>query len=92
MTRAWWPLQWRESIKKDSPELQWLDRGEDFLATRIPLNSEGGANMRILFAGDEHPYSEYALKETIKLAKNTWADVTLLGIQGAVSCERCRQN
>jgi len=36
--------------------------------------------MRILFAGDEHPYSEYALKETIKLAMNTWADVTLLGV------------
>lgn len=39
--------------------------------------------MRILFAGDEHPYSAYALKETIKLARNTWADVTLLGIQAA---------
>ena len=36
--------------------------------------------MRILFAGDEYPYSEYALKETIKLAMNTWADVTLLGV------------
>ncbi|MGC8603370.1 MAG: universal stress protein, partial [Desulfomonilaceae bacterium] len=36
--------------------------------------------MRILFAGDEHPYSEYALNETIKLAMNTWADVTLLGV------------
>jgi nucleotide-binding universal stress UspA family protein len=36
--------------------------------------------MRILFAGDEHPYSEYALKETVKLAMNTWADVTLLGV------------
>ncbi len=39
--------------------------------------------MRILFAGDEHPYSEYALKETIKLAMNTWADVTLAGICAA---------
>ncbi len=39
--------------------------------------------MRILFAGNEHPYSAYALKETIRLAKNTWADVTLLGIQAA---------
>lgn len=39
--------------------------------------------MRILFAGDERPYSEYALKQTIKLARNTWADVTLLGIQSA---------
>jgi nucleotide-binding universal stress UspA family protein len=36
--------------------------------------------MRILFAGDEHPYSEYALNMTIKLAMNTWADVTLVGI------------
>ncbi|MCX5872604.1 MAG: universal stress protein [Deltaproteobacteria bacterium] len=40
--------------------------------------------MRILFAGDEHPYSEYALKETIKLAMNTWADVTLLGVSQAL--------
>lgn len=37
--------------------------------------------MRILFAGDEHPYSAYALNEVIKLARNTWADVTLLGVQ-----------
>ncbi|MGB6066567.1 MAG: universal stress protein [Desulfomonilaceae bacterium] len=36
--------------------------------------------MRILFAADEHPYSEYALQVLIKLAMNTWADVTLLGI------------
>jgi nucleotide-binding universal stress UspA family protein len=35
--------------------------------------------MKILFAGDEHPYSAYALKEVIRLALNTWADVTLLG-------------
>lgn len=41
--------------------------------------------MRILFAGDEHPYSEYALKETIKLAMNTWADVTLLGVSQATN-------
>jgi hypothetical protein len=39
--------------------------------------------MRILFAGDEHPYSEYALRQTVKLAMNTWADVTLLGVQSA---------
>jgi nucleotide-binding universal stress UspA family protein len=37
--------------------------------------------MRILFAGDEHPYSAYALKEAARLAMNTWADVTLLGVQ-----------
>jgi len=41
--------------------------------------------MRILFAGDEHQYSEYALKETIRLAKNTWADVNLLGIHAISS-------
>jgi hypothetical protein len=41
--------------------------------------------MRILFAGDEHQYSEFALKETIKLARNTWADVTLLGIHATSS-------
>ncbi len=34
--------------------------------------------MKILFAGDEHPYSAYALKEVIRLALNTWADVTLM--------------
>jgi nucleotide-binding universal stress UspA family protein len=37
--------------------------------------------MRILFAGDEQPYSAYALREAAKLAMNTWADMTLLGIQ-----------
>jgi len=46
--------------------------------------------MRILFAGDEHPYSEYALKETIKLAANTWADVTLLGLQAGGSAKVSR--
>jgi len=35
--------------------------------------------MKILFAGDEQPYSAFALKEVIRLALNTWADVTLLG-------------
>ncbi len=43
--------------------------------------------MRILFAGDEHHYSEYALKETIRLAANTWADVTLLGVQATGSAK-----
>lgn len=37
--------------------------------------------MRILFAGDEQPYSAYALKEAARLAMNTWADMILLGIQ-----------
>lgn len=39
--------------------------------------------MRILFGGDQHAYSAYALKQTIKLARNTWADVTLLGLHPA---------
>jgi nucleotide-binding universal stress UspA family protein len=46
--------------------------------------------MRILFAGDEHPYSEYALNETTRLAKNTWADVTLLGIQSGSPSKESR--
>jgi nucleotide-binding universal stress UspA family protein len=41
--------------------------------------------MRILFAGDEQPYSAYALKEAARLAMNTWADVNLLGIQAGGS-------
>ena len=36
--------------------------------------------MKILFAGDEHPYSAFALQEVIRLALNTWADVTLLAV------------
>jgi nucleotide-binding universal stress UspA family protein len=43
--------------------------------------------MRILFAGDEQPYSEYALKESAKLAMNTWADVTLLGLNALSSAK-----
>jgi nucleotide-binding universal stress UspA family protein len=39
--------------------------------------------MRILFAGDEQPYSAFALNEAVKLAMNTWADVTLLGLMPA---------
>ncbi len=42
--------------------------------------------MRILFAGDEQPYSAYALKEVTRLAMNTWAEVTIMGvITGPVS-------
>jgi len=40
--------------------------------------------MKILFAGDEQHYSEFALNEVIRLAMNTWADITLLGSQPAV--------
>ncbi|MBF0509037.1 MAG: universal stress protein [Deltaproteobacteria bacterium] len=36
--------------------------------------------MKILFAGDDRPYSAYALKKVIELARNTWADVTILGV------------
>ena len=39
--------------------------------------------MKILFAGDEHPYSAYALNEVVRLATNTWADVTLLAVAAA---------
>ncbi|MBI5592489.1 MAG: universal stress protein [Deltaproteobacteria bacterium] len=41
--------------------------------------------MRILFAGDEHPYSAHALKKVIELARHTWADVTLLSVLPAQS-------
>ena len=36
--------------------------------------------MRILCAVDENSYSEFAIKETARLAVNTWANVTILGI------------
>ena len=36
--------------------------------------------MRILFAGDEQHYSEFSMKEVLRLAMNTWADVTFLGV------------
>ncbi|MCJ7538392.1 MAG: universal stress protein [Desulfobacterales bacterium] len=36
--------------------------------------------MRILVAVDQHPYSAHVVKDVAKLAGNTWADVTLLGI------------
>jgi nucleotide-binding universal stress UspA family protein len=39
--------------------------------------------MKILFAGDEHPYSAFALKEVARLALNTWADVSLLAVAQA---------
>ena len=35
--------------------------------------------MRILCAVDENSYSEFAIKETARLAANTWANVTILG-------------
>jgi len=36
--------------------------------------------MRILFAADNHPYTEYALQELTYLAENTFAGVTLLAV------------
>ncbi|MBW1982343.1 MAG: universal stress protein [Deltaproteobacteria bacterium] len=36
--------------------------------------------MRILCAVDENPYSEQAVRETARLAMNTWANVTILGV------------
>jgi len=37
--------------------------------------------MRILVAVDQNPYSARAVAQVAILAKNTWADVTLLGVQ-----------
>jgi nucleotide-binding universal stress UspA family protein len=36
--------------------------------------------MQILFAADAQPYSAYALAEVTRLALNTWADVTIIGV------------
>ena len=36
--------------------------------------------MRILVAVDQHPYSAHVVKDVAKLARNTWAGVTLLGV------------
>lgn len=36
--------------------------------------------MRILCAVDTNSYSEFAIKETARLAANTWANVTILGL------------
>ena len=44
--------------------------------------------MRILFAGDENPYSDYALKKVIDLAQHTWADVTVLAVSSAAPAQR----
>lgn len=41
--------------------------------------------MKILFAADEQPYSAFALNELAKLAMNTLADVTILGVQSGSS-------
>jgi len=38
-------------------------------------------SMRILVALDTNRYSQYVVNEVAKLAMNTWADVTLLGVE-----------
>jgi nucleotide-binding universal stress UspA family protein len=48
--------------------------------------------MKILFAGDEHPYSAYALNEVIRLATNTWADVTLLAVAPAEAAAKITED
>ena len=47
--------------------------------------------MRILVALDQHSYSLPALSEAARLAMNTWADVTLLGV-GPKTPSRVRQS
>lgn len=47
--------------------------------------------MRILVALDQHPYSLRALNEAGRLAMNTWADVTLVGL-GPQSLSKVRQS
>jgi nucleotide-binding universal stress UspA family protein len=37
-------------------------------------------NMRILFAADDHSYSQNVLRQVARLGENTWADITLLGL------------
>ena len=41
--------------------------------------------MRILLAVDQHPYSAHVVKDVAKLAGNTWADVTLVGVGAKVT-------
>ncbi|RLB17606.1 MAG: hypothetical protein DRG82_06020 [Deltaproteobacteria bacterium] len=40
--------------------------------------------MRILIAVDEKPYSAHAVREVARLAANTWANVTLLGVHATI--------
>jgi len=48
--------------------------------------------MRILVALDQHPYSNRAVREAAKLAMNTWADVTLLGVCPKTAPKRPQSN
>ena len=45
--------------------------------------------MKILVAVDQNPYSAHAVSEVAKLAANTWANVSLLGV---LSKDRCQKN
>lgn len=44
--------------------------------------------MRILVAIDTHPYSVGILNEVAKLTANTWADITILGVQQKKTAEK----
>ena len=44
--------------------------------------------MRILVVVDQNPYSSHAVGEVARLAANTWADVTLLGVQSKMASKR----
>ncbi|MBL7181373.1 MAG: universal stress protein [Desulfobacterales bacterium] len=46
--------------------------------------------MRILAAVDQYPYSVVAVEEVAKLALNTWADVTLIGVGPKLTSKRFR--
>ena len=46
--------------------------------------------MRILAAVDQYPYSVLAVEEVAKLALNTWADVTLMGVGPKLTLTRSR--
>jgi len=49
--------------------------------------------MQILVAIDENPYSAHAVREVARMAANTWANVTLLGVRTKVaSSERASRN
>ena len=51
--------------------------------------------MKILVAVDQNPYSTHAVLEVAKLAANTWANVSLLGVLSKADAkeraDRCRK-
>ena len=46
--------------------------------------------MRILIAVDDKPYSAVAVEQTACLARNTWADVTILGVPAKTGFARAK--